>query len=47
MEFIPRVIPLLTELPLAEVLAQPFVQERVSRLWRGTCESMELIRERR
>ncbi len=25
--FIPRLIPLLTEMPLAEVLAQPFVAE--------------------
>ncbi len=45
-EFIPRVIPLLTELPLAEVLAQPFVQERVEPLMARHLGSMELIRER-
>ncbi len=45
-EFIPRVIPLLTELPLAEVLAQPFVQERVQPLMARHLGSMELIRER-
>ncbi len=46
MEFIPRVIPLLTELPLAEVVAQPFVQERVEPLMARHLRSMELIRER-
>jgi nanoRNase/pAp phosphatase (c-di-AMP/oligoRNAs hydrolase) len=45
-EFIPRIIPLLTEMPLAEVLAQPFVAERVAALMARHLDSMELIRER-
>jgi hypothetical protein len=45
-EFIPRIIPLLTEFPLAEVLAQPFVQERVQPLMERHLAAMELIRER-
>ena len=45
-QFIPRIIPLLTELPLAEVLAQPFVQQRVEPLMTRHLDSMKLIRER-
>ena len=45
-EFIPRIIPLLTAMPLAEVLAQPFVQEKVAPLWARHLSSMELIRQR-
>ena len=45
-EFIPRIIPLLTAMPLAEVLAQPFVQEKVGPLWARHLSSMELIRQR-
>ena len=43
-EFIPRIIPLLTAMPLAEVLAQPFVEERVAPLWARHVAAMELIR---
>ena len=45
-EFIPRIIPLLTAMPLAEVLAQPFVEERVAPLWATHVDAMELIRTR-
>jgi hypothetical protein len=45
-DFIPRVIPLLTEMPLADVLAQPFIQERVSPLMARHMASMNLIRNR-
>jgi hypothetical protein len=45
-EFIPRIIPLLTELPLADVLAQPFVQEKVAPLLEKHHAAMELIRGR-
>ena len=45
-ELIPQVIPLLTEMPLADVLAQPFVQERVQPLLKRNLASMKLIRER-
>ena len=44
--FIPRIIPLLTEMSLADVLAQPFVKERVGPLMEKHLASMELIRER-
>jgi hypothetical protein len=44
--FIPRIIPLLTEMPLAEVLAQPFVQERVAPLLETHTASVKLIRNR-
>jgi hypothetical protein len=44
--FIPRIIPLLTEMPLADVLAQPFVQERVQPLMDRHLAAMSLIRER-
>jgi len=42
-EFIPRIIPLLTEIPLAEVLAQPFVQEKVSPLLEKHVASIKMI----
>lgn len=44
--FIPRIIPLLTAMPFAEILAQPFVQERVAPLWAKHETTKELIRER-
>lgn len=45
-EFIPRLIPLLTEMPLAEVLAQPFVAELLPPLLERHREGIELIRAR-
>jgi hypothetical protein len=44
--FIPRIIPLLTAMPFSEVLAQPFVQERIAPLWAKHQATKELIRER-
>jgi hypothetical protein len=44
--FIPRLIPLLTELPLAEVLAQPFVASLLPPLLERHKQSLELIRGR-
>jgi hypothetical protein len=44
--FIPRLIPLLTEMPLAEVLAQPFVAGLLPPLLERHKESLELIRSR-
>jgi hypothetical protein len=44
--FIPRLIPLLTEMPLAEVLAQPFVASLLPPLLERHKESLELIRSR-
>jgi hypothetical protein len=44
--FIPRLIPLLTEMPLAEVLAQPFVAELLPPLMERHQQAIELIRER-
>jgi hypothetical protein len=44
--FIPRLIPLLTELPLAEVLNQPFVAELLPPLLERHAEAIELIRDR-
>ncbi len=43
---IPRIIPLLTEMPMEQVLAQPFVQELVAPLWDRHVASMELVKER-
>ena len=43
---IPRIIPLLTEMPLGDVLAQPFVQEKVAPLWERHVAAMEVVRER-
>ncbi len=45
-ELIPRVIPLLTEMSLQEVLDQPFVQEAVGPLWEKHVEAMALIKSR-
>jgi hypothetical protein len=44
--FIPRLIPLLTELPLAEVLRQPFVAELLAPLLERHQQALELIRAR-
>ena len=44
--FIPRFIPLLTEMPLAEVLAQPFVATLLPPLMERHQESIALIRSR-
>jgi hypothetical protein len=44
--FIPRLIPLLTEMPLAEVLNQPFVADLLPPLLRRHEQSLELIRNR-
>jgi len=45
-EFIPRLIPLLTELPLAEVLTQPFVASLLPPLLDQHERAIKLIRER-
>ena len=45
-EFIPRLIPLLTELPLAEVLEQPFVASLLPPLLEQHERAIALIRER-
>ncbi len=44
--FIPRLIPLLTELPLAEILRQPFVAPLLSPLLERHRQALELIRGR-
>ncbi|MGA2536215.1 MAG: phosphoesterase, partial [Terracidiphilus sp.] len=44
--FIPRLIPLLTEMPLAEVLSQPFVAELLPPLLERHKIALELIRSR-
>ena len=44
--FIPRLIPLLTEMPLQQVLEQPFVQVCVEPLWEKHLANMKLIHER-
>ena len=44
--FIPRLIPLLTEIPLAEVLSQPFVADLLPPLLERHQEALELIRTR-
>ncbi len=44
--FIPRLIPLLTEMPLADVLAQPFVAPLLPPLLERHQSAIELIRER-
>ena len=44
--FIPRLIPLLTELPLAEVLRQPFVADLLPPLLERHQQGLELIRSR-
>ena len=45
-QFIPRLIPLLTSMSLADVLAQPFVNSLLPPLLERHDKSMELIRER-
>jgi hypothetical protein len=45
-EFIPRLIPLLTELPLAEILSQPFVAGLLPPLLERHRHALELIRSR-
>jgi hypothetical protein len=45
-EFIPKLIPLLTEMPLAEVLAQPFIATLLPPLLERHKQSLELIRSR-
>jgi hypothetical protein len=45
-EFIPRLIPLLTEMPLAEILAQPFVAELLPPLLERHGQAIDLIRSR-
>jgi hypothetical protein len=45
-EFIPRLIPLLTSMPLAEVLSQPFVAQLLPPLMEKHQEALELIRSR-
>jgi hypothetical protein len=45
-EFIPRLIPLLTEMPLADVLSQPFVAGLLPPLLERHRQSLELIRNR-
>ncbi len=44
--FIPRLIPLLTRMPLAEVLRQPFVAELLPPLLERHQKSLQLIRQR-
>lgn len=44
--FIPRLIPLLTEMPLAEILKQPFVAELLPPLLERHSQALELIRSR-
>ena len=45
-EFIPRLIPLLTQMPLAEVLAQPFIAALLPPLLEQHTRAIELIRQR-
>ena len=45
-EFIPRLIPLLTEMPLGEVLSQPFVAVQLPPLLERHQQALELIRNR-
>jgi hypothetical protein len=45
-EFIPRLIPLLTEMPLAEILKQPFVAALLPSLLERHQHALELIRSR-
>ena len=45
-DFIPRLIPLLTEMPLSEVLAQPFVAPLLPPLMKRHQHALELIRSR-
>ena len=45
-KFVPHLIPLLTEMPLAEVLAQPFVADLLPPLMERHKQALELIRSR-
>jgi hypothetical protein len=45
-DFIPRIIPLLTAMPFAEILEQPWVKERLAPLWEKHQATKELIRQR-
>lgn len=45
-DFIPRIIPLLTVMPFAEILEQPWVKERLAPLWDKHQATKELIRQR-
>ena len=45
-DFIPRIIPMLTTVPLAEIVAQPFIQEKIGPLMAKHIASMNLIRTR-
>jgi hypothetical protein len=45
-KFVPRLIPLLTEMPLAEVLAQPFVADLLPPLLERHRQALKLIRSR-
>jgi len=44
--FVPRVIPLLTEMSLGDVLAQPFIQAELGPLMERHIAGIELLRER-
>ncbi len=44
--FVPRLIPLLTEMSLGEILEQPFVRDQLPELLERHREALELIRER-
>ena len=45
-ELIPRLIPLLTQMPLGEILEQPFVSTLLPPLLEGHAQALEIIRER-
>jgi len=45
-EFVPRVIPLLTEMSLQQVLDQPFIQTELGPLMQRHIAGIELLRER-
>ena len=44
--FIPRVIPLLTEMSFADIIAQPFVASNIEPFWERHFQTLELIRQR-
>ena len=45
-DLIPRIIPMLTTVSLAEIVAQPFIQEKISPLMATHIASMDMIRHR-
>lgn len=45
-DFVPRLIPLLTAMPLGEVIAQPWIAERLPMLLERHQKSIEILRER-